>query len=176
MGCKPDGDVCKLATMSCNASCDCCSGNCENEDTCKLDQDGVPRCAAMQCANSGEACASGANCCNGLPCVPNPSGSPPYVCGSTQCVGACGACTANADCCPGTSCELNPGSAMGTCGPCEQHDGGMGGNGADGGPGCSLYGQSCMTGSDCCNGVPCTNGSTPCAGQDTCTCHFRPPS
>ncbi len=45
MGCKPDGDVCKLKTMSCNSSCDCCSGNCETEDTCKQDNVGVPRCA-----------------------------------------------------------------------------------------------------------------------------------
>ncbi|HEV3194244.1 MAG TPA: hypothetical protein VGY54_27250, partial [Polyangiaceae bacterium] len=42
MGCKPDGDVCKLKTMSCNASCDCCAGNCETMDTCKQDNVGVP--------------------------------------------------------------------------------------------------------------------------------------
>ncbi len=41
MGCKPDGDVCKLKTMSCNSSCDCCSGNCETQDTCKQDNMGV---------------------------------------------------------------------------------------------------------------------------------------
>ena len=41
-GCKPDGDICKLATMSCNASCDCCSGNCQNQDTCKQDTSACP--------------------------------------------------------------------------------------------------------------------------------------
>jgi hypothetical protein len=176
MGCKPDGDVCKLATMSCNASCDCCSGNCENEDTCKVDQVGVPRCSAMQCANPGEACASGANCCNGLPCVPNPSGNPPYVCGSTACVGACGLCTSSADCCPGTSCQLEPGSAMGTCGPCGGQDGGTGGNGAggglaDGGPGCATYGQTCTMSSQCCDNIPCSNSTGLCTGGPGCTCH-----
>ena len=184
MGCKPDGDVCKLATMSCNASCDCCSGNCENEDTCKQDNVGVPRCAAAQCVAAGAACASSANCCNGPPCVPNPvdGGTPPYVCSGTACVPACGSCTINADCCAGKSCVVAPGSVHGVCGPCVPTGGDAGaGPGDDGGSGddaavspdagtgtgptCALYGQVCTTASQCCNGVPCSNGR----------CEYPPP-
>jgi hypothetical protein len=180
MGCKPDGDVCKLKTMSCNSSCDCCSGNCETQDTCKQDNMGVPRCAAAQCVDVGGACATSANCCSGMPCVPNPvdGGTPQFVCSGTACVSACGACTDNADCCSGTSCVVAPGSTHGICGPCgggTGNDGGPGGPGGDGGgtgspdggggsgapdaggsgPTCALYGQLCTTASQCCNNVPC---------------------
>jgi hypothetical protein len=187
-GCKPDGDVCKLANSSCNASCDCCSGNCENKDTCKPDSLGVPRCAAEQCVMAGGSCASSANCCNGMPCVPNPvdGGMPPYICSPVFCVQACGECTVNADCCPGETCIEQIGSAKGICGPCGGPDGGVGGGGAGGGMGgvggggaggtdggpCSLYGQECMSDSDCCNGVPCNGPNGPCMpGQIGCTCH-----
>jgi hypothetical protein len=169
--------VCKLATMSCNSSCDCCSGNCETQDTCHQDNVGVPRCSPAQCVSAGGACASSASCCNGAPCVPNPGGIPPLVCSAMTCIAACGTCTNNADCCPGTSCVAAAGSTQGICGPC----GGSGGPPADGGPGgpppdsgvapppdsgmppdsgktCALYGQVCQTSSDCCNGVPCTLG------------------
>jgi hypothetical protein len=122
----------------------------------------------MQCASAGGACASSADCCNGVPCVPNPGGSPPYVCSGSSCVQACGACTNNADCCPGTACDVPLGSTHGTCGPCgAASDGGTSaGDGgtptADGGgyvdAGCALYGQVCTTASDCCYGLPCTNG------------------
>jgi hypothetical protein len=164
MGCKPNGDVCKLATMSCNSSCDCCAGNCENDDTCKQDNVGVPRCADAQCVGAGSSCASSADCCNGAPCVPNASGTPPYVCSPNLCVSACGACTNNADCCPGTSCEVPQGSTGGICGPCGGggNDGGTGGG--DGGvtippdAGCSLFGQVCVTDNNCCYGLPCING------------------
>ena len=171
MKCKPDGDVCKLKTTSCNSSCDCCSGNCETQDTCKQDNVGVPRCAAAQCAAPGASCASSANCCGGMPCVPNPviGGAPPYVCAGTACIAACGQCTNNADCCPGTSCVLGAGTTHGICGPCggppAGPDGGSGGapdagggrapDGGGAGPTCTLYGQVCTTSSQCCNGVPC---------------------
>ena len=138
MGCKPDGDVCKLKTMSCNSSCDCCSGNCETQDTCKQDNMGVPRCAAAQCAVAGGACASSANCCGGTPCVPNPvdGGAPRYVCSGNRCIAACGQCTDNADCCPGTSCIVGTGSSQGVCGPCGgPPTGGGPGPGNDGGGG-----------------------------------------
>ncbi|HEY8039539.1 MAG TPA: hypothetical protein VIF15_07085 [Polyangiaceae bacterium] len=167
-GCKPDGDVCKLKTMSCNSSCDCCSGNCETQDTCKQDNVGVPRCAAAQCVNPGGSCASSANCCNGAPCVPNPTGNPPYVCYGSSCVPSCGTCTNNADCCPGFACDIPTGSTHGVCGPCGGGtDGGTGDGGTtgdsgtttgDAGGGCALYGQICAVASDCCNGVPCTSG------------------
>ena len=185
MGCKPDGDVCKLKTMSCNSSCDCCAGNCETKDTCKQDNMGVPRCAGAQCVNPGGSCASSANCCGGMPCVPNPvdGGTPPYVCSGMSCIGACGACTDNADCCSGTSCVIAPGSTHGICGPCGGgggNDGGSGGGpgdggggtggspdagGGGGGPTCTLFGQLCTTSAECCNGAQCTGGR----------CGFPPP-
>jgi hypothetical protein len=137
-GCKPDGDVCKLSTMSCNASCDCCSGNCNNQDTCHLDSVGVPRCSGATCVPAGGSCASSANCCGGLPCVPNPNGTPPYICYQNSCVPACGPCAINADCCVGETCVVPPGSTMGTCGPCSPPpDGGVDSgpdSGTDAGP------------------------------------------
>jgi hypothetical protein len=123
--------------------------------------------------NPGGACASSASCCNGMPCVPNPTpgATPPYICGSTSCVPRCGGCTNNADCCPGTSCAMAPGSAMGICGPCggppppadagPPPEGGLVIDAApppDSGPTCALYGQVCSTASDCCAGVPCSGG------------------
>jgi len=186
MGCKPDGDVCRLDTISCNASCDCCSGNCQNEDSCHLDNVGIPRCSGIQCVDAGGSCASSANCCNGLPCVPNPSGNPPYVCGATSCVDQCGACTVNADCCAGFTCERPVGSTAGVCGPCggtttttttTTSTGATGSTSSTtGSGGCSLYGQDCMTDTDCCNNVPCNNQfGNPCpAGDTTCTCHVVP--
>ena len=124
MSCKPDGDVCKLKTMSCSASCDCCAGNCETMDTCKQDNVGVPRCAPAACVPAGGGCASSASCCNHLPCIPNPSagagdaGASRFICATASCVPQCSACTNNADCCPGSSCAMQPGSAIGVCGPC----------------------------------------------------------
>jgi hypothetical protein len=165
--------VCKLKTMSCNSSCDCCAGNCETQDTCKQDDVGVPRCAGA-CVGAGQACASSANCCGGAPCVPNAAdgGAPPYVCSGSQCVGACGPCTTSADCCAGTSCVAPAGSTRGVCGPCGGPGGGTDGGtvAMDGGtaaydagadaatPVCATYGQLCQLSSDCCNGLPCTTG------------------
>jgi hypothetical protein len=171
MGCKPNGDVCKLSNMTCNSSCDCCSGNCEQLDTCNQDNVGVPRCTGTQCVNPGAACASSADCCNGAPCVPNPGGTPPYVCYQSACVPSCGACTNNADCCPGSSCIVAQGSTHGTCSGACGGPGTDAGTGTDGGisfgdggvptppdGGCGLYGQICTTAANCCNGVPCTDG------------------
>jgi hypothetical protein len=194
MGCKPDGAVCRTADMSCNASCDCCAGNCNQQpDVCRLDNLGVPRCAALKCVDPGGACASSANCCNNVPCVPNPvdGGTPPYICYQGSCVPKCGTCTVDADCCPGSACLVPIGSTMGTCGPCTPPppDGGVPDSGTpdsgtpdsgtpdsgtpDGGPVCSLYGQQCMTDGDCCNGVPCNSANGPCQpGVTGCTCHY----
>ncbi|MGH7434610.1 MAG: hypothetical protein ACRENE_02970, partial [Polyangiaceae bacterium] len=168
IGCKPDGDVCKLKTMSCNASCDCCAGNCETMDTCKQDNVGVPRCAPAMCVKAGGACASSASCCDHAPCVPNPDGPTRYVCATgNSCVPSCGACTNNADCCAGSSCVMQSGSAAGVCGPCNGNpppadagpvtvDSGAPPP-ADGGV-CALYGQMCVTSADCCNNIPCSGG------------------
>jgi hypothetical protein len=147
----------------------------------------VPRCAGATCVPAGGSCASSANCCNGLPCVPNPTpGGPPYICyqGGT-CVPRCGSCTINADCCAGETCIAPTGSTMGTCGPCgppppPPPDGGSSSGGSSSGGSssggsssggsssssggtpdsgsCALYGQQCTTSADCCNGIPCTAG------------------
>jgi hypothetical protein len=115
------------------------------EDTCKQDNVGVPRCAGLTCVAAGGACASSANCCGGLPCVPNPvaGGTPPYVCSGSSCVAACSSCTDNADCCPGLSCVQSAGSTRGICGPCETTDGGTSSSGgSSGGSGGSSGGGS----------------------------------
>jgi hypothetical protein len=162
--CEPNGAVCKLKTMSCNATCDCCAGNCETMDTCKQDNDGVPRCANAQCGDAGSGCASSADCCNGAPCVPNPSGNPPYVCSGGSCVSCGGACTNNSDCCPGGACSVPTGGTSGTCscGSNSSSSGGSSGSGSSSGggydAGCALYGQVCTSSAQCCNGVPCTMG------------------
>jgi hypothetical protein len=117
-----------LKTMSCNASCDCCSGNCETEDTCRQDNVGVPRCTGATCLAAGHACSTSADCCGGLPCVPNPSDAgSPFVCyAGGSCVPNCGQCTINADCCVGQACVVAQGATRGLCGPCNPPpDGGI---------------------------------------------------
>ena len=167
--CIPNGDVCKLATTSCSKDCNCCTGNCNTDDTCKQDNLGIPRCTGAACLDAGSTCSSSADCCNGNPCVPSKvDGGPEFTCYPFQCVQSCGSCSNNADCCPGSNC-LN-----GTCDPCgggPPGDGGApgdGGNGPDGSGlppdggappppdgGCASYGQVCTTSAQCCNGVPC---------------------
>ena len=109
-GCKPNGSLCNV-----NAGTDCCSGNSQVEDTCGPDLTGVFRCRSLSCSNSGQACASSADCCNDLPCVPNASGTPPLVCAATACVPSSAACTTDADCCSGLQCSIAPGALGGTC-------------------------------------------------------------
>jgi hypothetical protein len=157
--CTPAGGICRLQTVECSANANCCSGNVLQNNTCKQDNLGIPRCltAEVDCTDSasyvGKACASSADCCN-LPCVPNAGGDPPFVCGES-CVNVDGACTTTADCCSGLPCLIAPGSTSGSCGGDSGGEGGAGG----GGPGsCAAYGQACSVTSDCCSGVPCRNG------------------
>jgi hypothetical protein len=174
--CRAAGAICKLATMSCNAENNCCSGNVnQNPFACQQDILGIPRCTmtGQPCSDggskAGQACATSADCC-GLACVPNPgftadAGVPPFVCGG-ECIGRGGSCTTAADCCPGLPCTLPPGSTRGVCGPPPSGDAGPPADGStsdvdipDGPkPPCAEYGQVCTTKSDCCNGVPCTDG------------------
>ncbi|HEX7479326.1 MAG TPA: hypothetical protein VF331_16100 [Polyangiales bacterium] len=176
MSCNPQGDVCHYKNYACNISSsrnDCCGGV-GNSGVCQLDKLGVPRCNGLgtTCRKSGESCASAADCCSGLPCVPDSTGklhcyTPPS--GGPSCVGSSGACTINADCCSGSSCIAPIGSTQGTCsvppgtggtGGTSGAGGTTGGTGGTGGsPACSLYGQSCSTTTSCCSGVPCTSGS-----------------
>jgi hypothetical protein len=180
--CRPAGAVCKLASLSCNAENNCCSGQVQqNPFACQQDILGIPRCTMLgqPCndggSKAGQSCASSADCC-GLACVPNPAftadaGMPPFVCGG-QCAGSGGTCTTAADCCPGLPCTMPPGSTRGTCGFPPSGDAGppppVDGSSTDaeipdvwsdgGKPICAEYGQVCTTGADCCNSVPCTNG------------------
>jgi hypothetical protein len=155
---------------------------------CQLDALGVPRCNGLDdCRASGENCASAADCCDGLPCVPDASGA--LHCGETACVATGNTCTINADCCRGTLCIRSPGSTSGMCSTSvpPPGSGGAGGTGGDAGaPGsggsdatggtggstggsggsggtggttaCAEYGQQCDTGADCCNAIPCDGG------------------
>ena len=147
--CAPAGDICKLATTSCNDTDTCCAGNVQqNPDVCRQDNLGIPRCGAagtVDCtdpaSHAGQACASAADCC-GLPCVYVPGSETGYVCGAS-CVAEGGACTTTADCCSGLPCNIPTGSTEGVCGAPQ---------------GCADYGQSCTQSADCCNMLPCTNG------------------
>jgi hypothetical protein len=202
LSCNPEGNICHYKADSiyqCTSSStrnDCCDALGAKSD-CKLDGLGVPRCnGGGACKAAGQACAYSGDCCGGLPCVPNPSGStPPYVCGSVTCEPSGATCTIDGDCCKGLTCNKPPGSASGTCGTYvpPPPDGGVLPDGAvaetsvpDGGilpdgavnpdatpPVCSLYGQSCSSASDCCNGVPCkTATGVDCNGASAgCTCH-----
>jgi hypothetical protein len=150
--CTPAGGICKLMSTSCNENANCCAGNTQNFDTCRLDNLGIPRCTAapgQDCTNPedyvGEDCATSADCC-GLPCTPSGSGEfPPTVCGGETCVDQGGVCTNNADCCAGLPCVLEPGSTQGLCGDT---------------PGdCTEYGQECTDASECCSDLPCEGGT-----------------
>src|SRR5262249_50970164 len=153
-----------------------CSGNVQQNDTCHQDLLGVPRCSyankgdAGTCTRAGDACSTSADCCNGVPCVPNPGwdgGAAQYICASTLCQPVSAGCTTNADCCPGNLCYLPPGASKGTCNPLVPPPTDAGG--ADSGPAdgglttpdggtCSLFGQVCTTTNDCCNSLPCLGG------------------
>jgi hypothetical protein len=197
MSCNPEGDVChyKADTIyQCTVSSsrnDCCAALGAKSD-CKLDTLGIPRCnGGGACKPAGGACAYSGDCCSGLPCVPNPAGTPPFVCGATTCEPAAGPCTIDGDCCKGLTCNKSPGSASGSCGgytppPTDAGtppDGSPPPDGSvlpDGGmadttpPTCSLYGQGCSTGADCCNGVDCRDAAGALCGGSSggCTCHY----
>jgi hypothetical protein len=147
--CAPAGDICRLATTSCNDTDRCCAGTVQQfPEVCRQDNLGIPRCGigtTIDCtdpaSHAGQPCATSADCC-GLPCVYVPGSETGYVCG-TSCVPQGGACTTTADCCAGLPCTIPTGSTEGTCGAPQ---------------GCADYGQMCTMDSDCCNMVPCLNG------------------
>jgi hypothetical protein len=178
--CSPAGALCKPGketdggAMSCSTKIDCCAGNANQNPTCQIDSNGIPRCTIagdLDCTAGkpppGTACASTADCC-GDPCIPNPAGgSPAFICGDA-CQPSGTVCTSNADCCPGLPCVIPPGATTGVCNGTVLPDGGVSdaappdaGNLPDGGS-CTLYGQTCAQSSECCSNVPCVNG----------TCHF----
>jgi hypothetical protein len=134
---------------------------------------------------SGGACASAADCCDNLPCVPDSTGH--LKCGSTACVPEGGVCTTTSDCCTGFLCLVPPGSLKGVCTtlqppPPPPPDGGIRDRAVTDGtskpdqynpPPCALYGQSCSTTVACCanQGHCLTPAATTCpAGENDCTC------
>jgi hypothetical protein len=189
--CVPEGDVCHYTSgtgdggytcSSSSARSDCCGDQRPKFLACQLDKLGVPRCLAYGlsdagtdgCRQVGATCATAADCCNGQPCVPDPSGQ--LVCAQSACIPSAGPCTSTADCCAGITCVIAPGAQGGTCAPLTPppppppppSDGGSGstpdaGNGggtpdSGGGLGCAEIGQSCTT-LPCCAGLQCMNGS-----------------
>jgi hypothetical protein len=187
--CVPEGDICHFkGNGGCSSNSirnDCC-GAMGNKGQCKLDSLGVPRCYGLTtCVMAGGSCASSADCCNNLPCVPDSMGH--LHCGA-MCVMQNGVCTTTADCCTGLTCIVPPGSLQGTCTNPTQPppDGGVadlagvdlaGSDLAQPPPMCALYGQSCTTTTGCCANQgsclsPFASGSMPCAaGEMDCTCY-----
>jgi hypothetical protein len=195
--CVPEGDVCHFkGNGGCSSNAirnDCCAAP-GNSGVCKLDSLGIPRCYGIgMCVMPGGACASSADCCNNLPCVPDMTGH--LHCGA-MCSQLNQVCTTTADCCTGLQCVVPPGTLQGTCQnpnfPPPPPDGGfpdLAGADLAGQPPpdlsqppppmCALFGQSCSTTTPCCtnNGTclsPFAAGSNPCAaGEMDCTCYNK---
>ncbi len=196
--CTPQGDVCQLSGGACSASSTSLPSNCcptyanpsnpaWKKGTCEFDSLLIPRCNGLaECVPAGGYCSTASDCCNGLPCVPDPSDGDKLKCyvpsdSGVACVDPGGPCTAGADCCPPSTCVVAPGDVFGTCG--SQGTGGSGGGGTGGAggtggeppeggvdaatggtggqPSCAAYGQVCTQTSDCCytsSGVQCISG------------------
>jgi hypothetical protein len=171
--CVPEGDVChytKDPGYTCSSSAaraDCCGDQTPKFLACRLDKLGVPRCLAYglsdggtdACRQTGATCSTANDCCNGSPCVPDPSGQ--LVCAATACIPTSGACTSTADCCAGITCVIPAGAPSGTCAPQPPPppppDGGTTGNDAGSGTTCAALGQSCAS-LGCCPGLACIGG------------------
>ncbi|SRR6266540_3426527 len=189
--CNPEGNVCHYKDYPCSISSarnDCC-GAVGNSGACQLDPLGVPRCHGLgTCRKVAETCASSADCCDRVPCVPDPNGVLRCLQGPDggTCMPAGGSCTINGDCCVGSMCVTAPGSTNGSCvaiPPPPPSDAGTPRTDAgtsdattpppppaDGGI-CALFGQACKSSSDCCNGIPCLGpGGVPCTGTG-CLCY-----
>jgi hypothetical protein len=163
--CTPQGDICHYKDSACDDSSTSAPNNCcnylGNKSNCALDDVFVPRCDALPgCRESGEACSSSTDCCDGRPCIRDEDGH--LVCAASECIPQGGVCTATADCCVGTECLIVPGAGSGTCGITDNPPGAGGSTGAGGAPsggssGCAEYGQMCGDGVTCCNSdvVPC---------------------
>ena len=173
--CDPEGNVCHMTTTpvcqggTTNVRNDCCACI-SGKECCKPDAVGIPRCNALTtCVMPGGTCAFSGDCCNGLPCVPDQSGT--LRCGA-GCMMTGNTCTTNADCCNGLQCVTPPGSLQGTCGGVipPPVDGGA----PDGpAPICLSYGQACTAGgTPCCNSIQCSNmQGTACTASDaSCAC------
>ena len=188
--CNPQGNVCHFQDYACSISsarADCCGGLGAKGGVCELDGLGVPRCNGLSaCRPGGETCASAADCCDDVPCIPDAQGVLRCLTPGTgpTCSVAGGSCTINGDCCVGTLCTHPVGSTLGTCTDTPTGgsggmpgtgggtstggsagkggttgSGGTGGSGGSAGtPACGEYGQQCKVNGDCCNAVPCDGG------------------
>jgi hypothetical protein len=166
--CNPEGNVCHYQNYACSISSarnDCCAAV-GNSGVCQLDALGVPRCYGLgECRKAGETCASAADCCGGVPCVPDAMGQLRCLEGSDAgpvCRKPGESCTINGDCCTGYICLTPAGSTQGTCGiytpPPPPPDAGVPDAAPDAPLGCGLVGQACTPGgTPCCDLVPCTN-------------------
>jgi hypothetical protein len=185
--CNPQGNVCHYkTTLVCagdltnvrNNCCGCVSG----KDCCIPDATGIPRCNALDaCVPTGGVCSNSSDCCDQMPCLPDP------VTGQLRCGAACvptgGICTTNADCCTGLLCHVTPGSLAGVCtiptSPPTSLDGGVPPADAEAPPDtappltCALFGQACSVDLPCCVGAECVNTKFEvCLPQDTdCVCY-----
>jgi hypothetical protein len=202
--CVPEGAAChyKLTGVGCPSNStrnDCCEAT-GNKGQCQLDKLGIPRCYGLgACVPAGGDCASSADCCNNLPCVPDAAGH--LKCGAAPCVPQGGVCTTTADCCAGMPCIVPPGALAGVCGapppppPSDAMPKTDGPKPPDLGPlpdgykvpdkaippdqklpTCALYGQSCSATVPCCpNQGDCRRPyptATLCtAGATDCTCY-----
>jgi hypothetical protein len=144
--CNPQGNICHFQDYACNISSsrnNCCGDVNKQLDppTCRLDALGIPRCHAIgDCVPAGEICSMSADCCEGLPCVPDAQGV--LRCGA-ECRMEGESCTFNGDCGPPLECIIPVGSSQGVCGTSTVE--------------CAAYGQACTVDSDCCNQVPCVD-------------------
>jgi hypothetical protein len=180
--CQPEGDVCHfLGNGGCSSNsfpANCCGAPGSSKGVCKLDTLGVPRCYGITaCVMEGMNCASSADCCNNMPCVPNAMGN--LTCAPLSCEPQGSVCTTTADCCTGLDCLVPPGSLQGSCekpnGPPPEGDGGT----TDlAGPACALYGQGCSTSIPCCASTgascqraPADGGGACAAGDMDCICY-----
>jgi hypothetical protein len=134
-GCQVRGNICGGPSGQCgvNERAACCDCPGDPKKCCKADSVGIYRCfgggskdcptgytgQAPCCVSYGERCAFSAECCSGVPCVPDGQGvlrclTPPD--GGPACVANAGRCTSTGDCCVGLLCNIVPGQATGTCG------------------------------------------------------------
>jgi hypothetical protein len=168
----PDGSV-----FTVNAETNCCSGVKVNgvEQTCRLDEVGVPRCfgggsaqcprgytgEAGCCIPAGNVCDFADQCCDGSACVPGADG-----------VRRCAAAQTCKEL--GTTCDPNAGSASGCCAgtaclPASELTHACQVSQSDGGATCRPNGtgstSACIQNSECCSNV-CTNGH--CAEPAAC--------
>jgi hypothetical protein len=172
--CNPEGNVCHFKNYACSISSarnDCCAAV-GNSGVCQLDPLGVPRCYGLgnMCRKAGETCASNADCCNHVPCIPDAMGQLRCLegapdAGGPVCSPLGGACSITGDCCTGYICIEAPGSTSGKCGvytppPPSTPDAATPPPYDGGSVGCALYGQACKTTADCCGGIPCTPSGT----------------